>query len=258
LGLGTWPMTDDEVEVAITRAIEVGYRLVDTAESYHNEQGVGRGIRASGLARSQIFVTTKFRIDMHPGDGAQQALEASLGRLGLDYVDLYLIHWPMPHRDRYVGSWEALLELKRAGLARAVGVSNFKPAHIDRLAAMTGELPAVNQIQLDPSLARPEPRRYHALRGIVTQSYSPLAKGGAILGHPAICALAEHYGKTPAQVVLRWHLDLGLSAVAKTSRFERLRDNLDIFDFHLSEGELASLAGLDRGERAAFDSDAVD
>ena len=256
LGFGTSPMNDHDAERAVAQALEVGYRLVDTAENYGNERGVGRGIAASGLAREDLFVTTKFNRKWHGVDLAPQALAASLDRLGLDYVDLLLIHWPNPEQDRYVDAWRGLVALLEAGRLRAIGMSNFKPAHLDRLLAETGVTPDVNQIQLNPFTTRERPRAYDAEHGIVTQSWSPLGGRRAnVLGDPSIRRVAEKHGRTPAQVVLRWHLQLGLSVIPKSSSADRIRSNFAVFDFALDDQDLAQISALDRGEGAATDSD---
>jgi 2,5-diketo-D-gluconate reductase A len=257
LGLGTWPMDDGEAERTIPLAAELGYRLFDTAHAYGNETGVGRGLRASGLPREELFVTTKLNGEWHDELEAQEACRRSLDKLGLDCVDLYLIHWPLPRQNRYVDAWRGLVRLREEGLARAIGVSNFKPAHIDRLLAETGVVPDVNQIQLDPTLTRDGPRAYHARHGIVTESWSPLGQGGGFLADPTIGSIARRYGKTPAQVVLRWHLELDLVTIPKSSNPERLRENIDVFDFVLAPEEVAAISALDRGEEAAYDSDVV-
>jgi 2,5-diketo-D-gluconate reductase A len=255
LGLGTSPMDDDETEATVAAAIGAGYRLIDTAENYRNEQGVGRGIRASGIDRDEVFVTTKFNERWHGVEEAQQAFVNSAARLGLDRIDLFLIHWPVPAKDRYVDAWRGLVQLLDDGKVRAIGVSNFKPAHIDRLIDETGTVPVVNQVQLDPRIARPDQRSYHAARGIVTESWSPLGQGGDLLAEPAIVGLSEKRSKTPAQVVLRWHVQLGLIPIPKTSKPERLAENIDVFDFELSPDEMADLAELDRHGVGAVDSD---
>ncbi|MBV9354802.1 MAG: aldo/keto reductase [Chloroflexi bacterium] len=256
LGLGTASLDEAATERAVATAIELGYRLIDTAENYRNEVGVGRGLKAAGIARSDVFVTTKFNRRWHGVELAQQAFEASAARLGVDYVDLLLIHWPNPDQNRYVEAWQGLLRLFEQGRVRAIGTSNFKPAHLDRLLAETGELPDVNQIQVNPDLARPVPRAYHEKHGIVTMAWSPL--GGSrtdVLKQPAVTTMAERHGKTPAQIVLRWHIELGLVPIPRSSNRERLAQNLAIFDFSLSADELQALSALDRGESAAADSD---
>jgi len=255
LGLGTWPMDDAAAEAAVVEAFGRGYRLVDTAYAYGNERGVGAGVRASGVPREEAFVTTKLNGEWHGEREAGDALRASLDRLGLDYVDLYLIHWPVPWRDRYVDAWRGLLRLRDEGLARAVGVSNFKPAHLDRLIEATGVAPEVNQIQLDPTVARAAAREYHAAHGIVTQSWGPIGHGRGVVEHETVRRIADRLGRTPAQVVLRWHLDLGLTAVPKTATPGRMSENLDVFGFSLTDADHADLAALDRGEDAATDSD---
>ena len=248
LGLGTWPMDDAEAEAAVGEAFARGYRLVDTAYGYRNERGVGEAIRASGVPRSEAFVTTKLNGEWHGEREAGDALRDSLDRLGLDYVDLYLIHWPMPWRDRYVDAWRGLLRLRADGLARAVGVSNFKPAHLDRLIAETGEAPEVNQLQLDPTVARAESRAFHSAHGIVTQSWGPLGHGRELLRNPVIGRIADRHGRTPAQVVLRWHLQHGHIVFPKSVKPERIKENIELFDFELSADDMRALDGLDRGE----------
>jgi 2,5-diketo-D-gluconate reductase A len=255
LGLGTWPMADAEAEATVAKAIEVGYRLVDTAENYGNEVGVGRGLRAGGVPREELFVTTKFNAAWHGVDLVEQALERSLTRLGLDRVDLLLIHWPNPGQDRYVEAWRGLIALLADHRVRAIGVSNFKPGHLDRLAQETGVLPDLNQIELSPFVSRPEVRAYHAAHGIVTQSWSPLGRGGDLLTDPVVSSLADRWSATPAQIVLRWHLEHGLSAIPKSSDPERLVTNLALGDLELPPEDLAALDQLNRGEATAVDSD---
>jgi 2,5-diketo-D-gluconate reductase A len=256
LGLGTSPMTDDQAERVVADAIAAGYRLVDTAENYGNEVGVGAGIKASGVAREELFVTTKFNKRWHGRDLAAEAFEGSIDRLGLDYLDLLLIHWPNPGQDQYVQAWDGLVRLLEAGRVKAIGTSNFKPAHLDRIITETGVVPDVNQIELNPLVARTDTRVWHTASGIVTESWSPLGGSGAdVLDQPVVVRIAEETGRTPAQVVLRWHVQLGLVAVPKSADPERLRQNLDVFGFELSEEQVAALSGLDRGESAAVDSD---
>ena len=256
LGLGTWPLNDAEAEVAVRQAIEAGYRLVDTAENYGNETGVGRGISSSGIPREEVFITTKFNKRWHSVDGAREAFEASAKRLGVDYIDLLLIHWPNPDQDRYVEAFTGLVELLREGRLRAVGTSNFKPAHLDRVLEATGVTPDVNQIELHPRLTRDAVRAYDAEHGIVTESWSPIARAGELLAEPVITELAQRYGRTPAQIVLRWHIELGLVTVPKSATPQRISENIDIFDFSLTADEVARIAALDRGEAEAVDSDA--
>jgi 2,5-diketo-D-gluconate reductase A len=255
LGLGTWPMSADEAERAVPTAIEAGYRLVDTAHAYGNETGVGKGLRTSGVPREELFVTTKLNAEWHGVREVREAFVQSTRKLGVDYLDLFLIHWPNPGRDRYVDAWRGLCRLLDEGVVRAIGVSNFKPAHLDRLLESTGVAPSVNQIELNPYVARLEPRAYHERHGIVTQSYSPLDRGGALLREPVVVAAAERLGRTPAQVVLRWHVQQGLTVAVKSSDPARQAENLAVFDFALGPEEVAALSALDRGEGAATDSD---
>jgi 2,5-diketo-D-gluconate reductase A len=253
-GLGVFQVPPEETTENVLHAIEAGYRHIDTARAYENEAQVGQAISASGLDRSELFITTKCFNDDHGHDSAMRALKASLGRLELDFVDLYLIHWPVPSQDRYVETWQAFIEARQTGLARAIGVSNFQPAHLRRIIDETGVTPAVNQIELHPYLQQPGLRREHADLGIVTESWSPLAQG-LVLDDPAITAIAGKHGKTPAQVVLRWHIQLGNVVFPKSVTVERIRENIDIFDFALSAGEMAELEALDRGERTGPDPD---
>ena len=255
LGMGTWPMTDAEVAPVIVTAAELGYRHIDTAVKYGNEAGVGEGIRNCGLAREELFVTTKLDGVYQGDDKAISGLDASLGRLGLDYVDLLLIHWPVPSRDLFVSTWRTFEKLLAQGKTRSIGVSNFKPAHLERLRAETDVVPAVNQIQISPYIPRAEQRAYDTEHGILTTSWSPLGQGNALLGESVITDLAEKHGKTPGQIVLRWHLELGLVAIPKSASATRLRENLDIFDFKLDADDLAAIATLDQGPGVGVDSD---
>ncbi|WP_461188853.1 aldo/keto reductase [Arthrobacter sp. Z4-13] len=256
VGLGTWPLDDDQAATAVVQALEAGYRHIDTAVKYGNEQGVGNGIRASGVDRDDVFITTKVDGQFQGSDRAIEGLEGSLKRLGLDYVDLLLVHWPLPQRDEYVSTWKTFERLQAEGKVRSIGVSNFKPAHLERLMAETEVMPAVNQIQLNPAITRTSEREFHDRHGIVTQSYSPLGGDGAgLLSAPLLSQLGEKYGKTPGQLVLRWHVQNGIVTVPKTANPERMRENLDIFDFALDAQDLAELAILDEGPNAGNDSD---
>ncbi|MFW6599739.1 aldo/keto reductase [Propionibacteriaceae bacterium Y2011] len=256
LGLGTAPMDDAETAAAVRQAVEFGYRHFDTAEQYCNERGVGLGIRDSGLDRSEVFVTTKFNRQWHSVDGARQAWRASIERLGTDYVDLLLIHWPHPAQDRYVDAFRGLVELLQDGSVRAIGTSNFKPAHIARIVEETGEVPDVNQIELSPYTTRDASRADSAARGIVTESYSPIKRGG-LLTDPVVFEVAEAIGRTPAQTVLRWHVQQGLVPIPKSANPQRMQENATIFDFELTDEQLGRISALDRGEAAATDSDTV-
>ena len=255
VGLGTWPLADREVEKVVVRAVAAGYRLFDTAHMYANEKGVGHGLRACGLPREELFVTTKLSARSHGYDEALEAYATSARRLDVDYIDLFLIHWPLPWLDRYVDAWRGLVKLFDDGLVRAIGVSNFKPAHLDRVIDETGVVPDVNQIQVSPYTIREVTRAYDADHSIVTQSWSPIGLGGALLSEPAIVAIAARHGKSAAQVVLRWLVELGLGAVPKSVNPERMAANIDIFDFALSDDEIAAISALDRGEAHAEDSD---
>jgi 2,5-diketo-D-gluconate reductase A len=255
LGLGTAGLNGDESARTIAAAIDMGYRLLDTAFAYGNEDVVGRGLKDSGVAREDVFVTTKFNRESHSVAGAHQAFADSARLLGVDYIDLMLIHWPNPAYDHYVEAWQGLVELLEAGNLRAIGVSNFKPDHIDRLLAETNVTPDLNQIQLNPTLTRDEVRAYHAAHGIVTESWSPLGAGSDLLDEPVIADLARKHDRMPGQIVLRWHMELGLVAIPRSSNLERLRANLDIFDFSLGQDEVGAISALDQGEAAATDSD---
>ncbi len=255
LGFGTFLMPPGETATHVLQALHDGYRHVDTAAAYRNEASVGQAIHASGIDRGEVFVTTKCFNDDHGYEEALHAFRASLERLELPYVDLYLIHWPVPAHDRYVETWKAFIELAGEGAAlREIGVSNFQPAHLDRLAGETDVVPAVNQIELHPYFQQAGLRREHADRGIVTEAWSPLGRG-AVLKDPAITALAEKHSRTPAQVVLRWHLQLGNVVIPKSVTPARIAENLDITSFSLDEAEMESIAALDRGERIGPDPD---
>ncbi|WP_313539006.1 aldo/keto reductase [Leifsonia aquatica] len=256
LGLGTWPLDDAEVEKAIISAAELGYRHVDTAVKYGNEIGVGRGVAASGVAREDWFVTTKLDGEYQGQGRAVAGLDASLERLGLDYVDLLLIHWPLPARGEFVSTWETFIRLREAGKARAIGVSNFKPAHIDALIAATGVVPAVNQIQLSPAITRREQRAYDTEHGILTESWSPLGGGsGDLLSSRVLARVAEKHDRTPGQIVLRWHIQNGLVVIPKSANPQRMADNLAVFGFELDADDLAAIETLDEGPDAGVDSD---
>ncbi len=245
LGLGTYGLWNEEGAELVATAIRLGYRHLDTAAKYENEEAVGEGIRRAGMARDELFVTTKLDGPWQGDDRAIEGLRGCLDRLGLDYVDLLLIHWPLPQRDQYVSTWRTFERLRDEGLTRSIGVSNFKAAHLDRLAAETATVPAVNQIQLNPAVARVAERADHAARGILTESYSPFGGSGAsVLREPVIVEVARRHGRTPAQVVVRWHLQQGLIAIPKSATPERLRENLDV-DFELSPEDLAEIATLD-------------
>ncbi|WP_426567593.1 aldo/keto reductase [Streptomyces canus] len=245
-GLGTWPMDDAQAEEAVAGALGLGYRLIDTATNYRNETGVGRGVARAGVPREEIVVTTKLPGRHHGYEETLASFEESRRRLGLEYVDLYLIHWPLPRVGRYVDSWRAMIKLREDGLIRSIGVSNFTAEHIDRLEKETGVLPSVNQIELHPLLPQDELRAYHEAKGIVTESWSPLGRGSALLRDPALVTVAEAHGVTPAQAVLRWHVQLGAVPIPKSSDPERQRANLDVFGFELGPEEMTAIGDHER------------
>ncbi|WP_432500940.1 aldo/keto reductase [Kineococcus arenarius] len=246
LGFGVWQVGDDEVVPAVETALEAGYRHVDTAAIYGNEAGVGRALAQSGIARDELFVTTKLWNAEQGYDSTLRAFDASLERLGLDRVDLYLIHWPVPQADAYVDTWKAFEKIYADGRARAIGVSNFEPHHLRRLLDETSVVPAVNQVELHPFLQQAELRAADAQHGIVTEAYSPLSSGKGVIDDPVVTALARAHGKTPAQVVLRWHVQLGNLVIPKSVTPQRIRENIDVFDFELSDADVAQITGLDR------------
>jgi len=255
IGFGTSPLNDTEVAPLVVAAIEAGYHHIDTAYRYNNEKGVGQGIRDSGIERESLFVTTKLDGQFQGDDRAISGLNESLQRLGLDYVDLLLIHWPLPQHDEYISTWKTFEKLVAAGKAKSIGLSNFKPAHIDRLLAEASIRPAINQIQLNPRITRPEQRAYNTKQGIVTEAWSPLGAGNDLLENPTLAAIGAKYGKTPGQVVLRWHIELGVVAIPRSSNPDRIAQNIDIFDFELGTDEIAAISALDTGEEQGVDSD---
>ncbi|MEU8506623.1 aldo/keto reductase [Streptomyces brevispora] len=242
VGLGTWPLDDDAAEQAVAGALGLGYRLVDTALNYGNETGTGRGIARSGVPREDVFVTTKVP-GRHQGyEKTLASFEESRRNLGLSYVDLYLIHWPLPRVDLYVDTWKAMIRLREEGLVRSIGVSNFTAGQLDRLERETGVLPAVNQIEMHPRLPQEELRSVHAARGIVTESWSPLGRDRGLLADPGLLAIAGAHGVTPGQAVLRWHTQLGAVPIPKSADPGRQRENLDLFGFELTARELDRIA----------------
>jgi diketogulonate reductase-like aldo/keto reductase len=248
LGFGVFQVPPEDTAEVTARALEVGYRHIDTAAAYGNERGVGQAVRAGGLDRAEVFITTKCSNDDHGHDEAMRACRGSLDRLELDYLDLYLIHWPVPARDRYVETWRAFIELQEQGLVKAIGVSNFQPEHLRRVVEDTGVTPAINQVELHPRFQQAGLRRIHEDLGIVTEAWSPLAQG-EVLDDPAIMQIADAHGRTPGQVVLRWHLQAGNVVIPKSVTPERIEENVDVFDFHLSEGEMRTIEALDSGGR---------
>ncbi|MEU8675052.1 aldo/keto reductase [Streptomyces sp. NPDC048560] len=261
LGFGVWQVPDDEAEKAVATAIESGYRSIDTAAIYENESGTGKAVAASGVARDELFVTTKLWNSQQGYDKTLRAFDASLDKLGLDYVDLYLIHWPLPVKDAYVDTYKALEKILADGRAKAIGVSNFLPVHLERLMAETSVVPAVNQVELHPQLQQAELRAFHARHGIATEAWSPLGQGRGLLEVPTVVAIARKHDRTPAQVVLRWHLQTGNVVIPKSVTPSRIVENLDVFGFELDADDLAAFAALDEGKRlgpdpAEFDYDA--
>jgi len=253
LGFGVLQIPDT---AAVTEhALRTGYRHIDTAWKYGNEAEVGQAVRASGLARDDVYITTKLWNEHHGSNRAKEALRESLDSLGMSHVDLYLIHWPKPHQDRYVESWKALVELRDEGLTRSIGVSNFEPSHLERLIDATGVTPAVNQVELHPYFQQAELRRANAELGIVTEAWGPLGRGDAI-GDPVIGEIAQAHGRTPAQVIIRWHLQLGTIAIPKSATPERVTANFDVFGFELTDDDLERIAGLERGARKGPHPDA--
>ncbi|SDP05593.1 Aldo/keto reductase [Lentzea jiangxiensis] len=258
LGFGVWQVPDAEAAPAVAEALEAGYRSIDTAAAYGNEAGTGQAIAESGLARDDVFVTTKLWNSDQGYDSTLRAFDDSMRKLGLDVLDLYLIHWPAPGRDLYVDTWKAFAELREQGRVRAIGVSNFQPGHLRRLIDETGVTPAVNQIELHPYLQQAELRAFHAEHGIQTEAWSPLGQGGELLSDPVVQKIALAHGKSAAQVVLRWHLQIGNVVIPKSVTPSRIRENIDVFDFELPEAELEALSTLDRGGRIGPHPDELD
>lgn len=253
LGLGVWQTSNEEAETAVGEALRVGYRLIDTAAMYGNEVGVGRAIARSKIARDELFITTKLWNTDQGVDLVKDAFLKSLANLGLDYIDLYLIHWPTPERDRYVETWRVFEELQRAGKIKSIGVSNFNPEHLEKLMAETEIVPAINQIEVHPDFQQADVRQYCHEHGIAVESWSPLGRGGDLLDNAVISRLALLHEKSPAQIVLMWHIQSGLIAIPKSVHAERIEENFNIFDFELSEDDMNELFSLDSGNRLGPD-----
>lgn len=253
LGFGVWQIPDDEAEQAVTTALEAGYRSIDTAAAYGNEEGTGKALRASGIAREDLFVTTKLWNADHGYDATLRAFDTSVAKLGLDYVDLYLIHWPMPDNGTYVDTYKAFEKLLADGRVKSIGVSNFLPEHLGRLIEATSVIPAVNQIELHPHLQQLASREYHAAQGIATEAWSPLGQGKGLLEVPAIVAIAQKHGRTPAQIVLRWHIQLGNVVIPKSVTPSRIKENIEVFDFSLDTEDIAAISALNEDRRIGPD-----
>lgn len=249
LGFGVFQIKPEDTAQAVQEALEIGYRHIDTAEMYGNEKEVGDGIRNSGLDRADVYVTSKLNNSFHEPDDARRAFDETISKLGFDYVDLFLIHWPLPtlYDGDFVSTWQVMEEFKNDGRSRSIGVSNFQPDHLDRLAAETGTVPAVNQIEVHPYFANETVRDYGREHGIVTEAWSPIAQG-AVLDDAAITQISEKLGKTVAQVVLRWHIQRGDVVFPKSSTPSRMRENFELFDFELSDGDMEEISALDKGE----------
>jgi 2,5-diketo-D-gluconate reductase A len=254
LGFGVFQVPPKETEEAVARALDAGYRHIDTAAAYRNEGPVGQAIRTSGIPRGEIFVTTKCFNDDHGHDKAKRAFKRSLERLELEHVDLYLIHWPVPAHDLYVETWQAFIELQSEGLVRAIGVSNFQPQHLDRLVSETGVTPALNQVELHPYFQQAGLRHEHDELDIATEAWSPLGQG-LELKDPVIAEIASAHSRTPAQTIIRWHIQLGNVVIPKSVTPERIVENFDVFDFHLSDAEMGAIRALDAGRRIGPDPD---
>jgi 2,5-diketo-D-gluconate reductase A len=254
LGFGVFQVPPKETEVAVAEALSVGYRHIDTAAAYRNEGGVGQALRASGIERDELFVTTKCWNDDQGYEQAKRACRASLERLELSHLDLYLIHWPVPAHDLYVETWKAFVELQSEGLVRSIGVSNFQPEQLERVIAETGVTPAINQVELHPHFQQVGLRREHERLGILTEAWSPLGQG-LELDDPVIVEIAQGHGKTPAQTIIRWHLQIGNVVIPKSVTPDRIRENFEVLDFELSDEQLAAIAALDAGTRIGPDPD---
>ncbi|MFD1860816.1 aldo/keto reductase [Aeromicrobium camelliae] len=257
-GFGTWQIPPEDAQARVAEALEVGYRHIDTAQMYGNEEGVGAAIAAAGLAPEDVFVTSKLNNNNHAPERVGASLDESLQRLGLERLDLFLIHWPLPTIDiDYVDTWKAMEEVYRSGKTRAIGVSNFNAHHLRRLLDETEVVPAVNQIEVHPFFAQDDLRAVNAEHGIATEAWSPLAQG-QILSNPAVTQIAEAIGRAPSQVALRWHLQRGDIVFPKASSIERVRQNFDVFDFELSDADMGSISALDEGRRIGPDPDTFD
>jgi 2,5-diketo-D-gluconate reductase A len=258
LGFGVFQIDPSDTAEAVTTALEAGYRHIDTAQMYGNEAEVGQAIAKSDIPRDQLWITTKCNNSNHGYDDAQSALDESLQKMGLDHVDLYLIHWPLPGKDLYVDTWKGFEKAQSDGKARTIGVSNFQPHHLDRLLSETETVPAVNQIELHPHMQQAGLRSYHERHGIRTEAWSPIGQGRGLLDAPELSEIAQAHGKSPAQVVLRWHVQIGNIVFPKSSTAERIRENYAIFDFELGDDEVETINRMERAERLGPDPDKFD
>jgi 2,5-diketo-D-gluconate reductase A len=258
LGFGVFQIDPSDTAEAVTTALEAGYRHIDTAQMYGNEAEVGEAIARSDVPRDQLWITTKCNNSNHGYDDAQSALDESLQKMGLDHVDLYLIHWPLPGKDLYVETWKGFEKAQADGKVRTIGVSNFQPHHLDRLLEETDTVPAVNQIELHPHMQQAGLRSYHERHGIRTEAWSPIGQGRGLLDAPELSEIAQAHGKSPAQVVLRWHVQIGNIVFPKSSTAERIRENYAIFDFELGDDEVETINGMERAERLGPDPDKFD
>lgn len=256
LGFGVYQIPPEDTATAVRHALEIGYRHIDTAQMYRNEQGVGQGLRDAGIDRRDVYITSKLNNGFHRPDDARRAFDATLEALGSDYVDLFLIHWPLPTRydGDFVSTWNVLEEFARSGRARSIGVSNFTPAHLDKLAQGSDTVPAVNQIEVHPYFANNEVRAYGLEHGIATEAWSPIAQG-RVLSDPVIVRIAAELGRTPAQVVLRWHIQRGDIVFPKTVSPERMKENAALFDFALDAQTMTDISALDRGAEGRLGPD---
>jgi len=249
IGLGVWRLPDGDAPQLVADAIDAGYRHIDTAEAYQNEAGVGQGLKRAKVRRRDLWVTSKLQTSLQGYDSTLRAFDQTMTKLELDQLDLFLVHWPAPGRNRYVETWRALIELQQQGRIRSIGVSNFLPEHLERIIGETGVTPAVNQIELHPRYQQGESRDWHQQQGIVTESYSPLGgKGTELLNDPVITAIAKRLGKSAAQVIIRWHLQLDLVVLPKSSKLDRAVENMDVWDFALSREDMSAIAGLDSAD----------
>ncbi|MDX8520756.1 aldo/keto reductase [Mesorhizobium dulcispinae] len=247
IGLGVWQVDPDITARVVRWGIEAGYRLIDTAEGYRNEEGVGEAIRAAGVPRSELFIISKLRNGAHQRDAALRAFDDTMQKLGIDQIDLFLIHWPVPSQDKYVGAWKTLVELKQAGRIKSVGVSNFNLDHLERIIGETGVTPAVNQIELHPRFQQRDKREFHKKHDIKIESWSPLGSG-RLLADPTLEGIAKKHGKSVAQVIIHWHLQEGLIVIPKSVHQERIAGNFDVFDFELDGEDMQTIRGMDSAD----------